>query len=88
MYKLQPTERFNADLDKLEKANKKLLKKVESLLLDIEQHPRTGTGKVERLKHSKEREVYSRRIDKKHRLVYEILDDDIIVILMTALGHY
>lgn len=88
MYQLQPTERFNADLDELEKIDKRLLRKVERLLLDIEQHPRTGIGKVERLKHYKEREIYSRRIDKEHRLVYEILEDDTIVILMTAVGHY
>lgn len=88
MYQLQPTERFNADLDELEKIDKRLLRKVERLLLDIEQHPRTGIGKVERLKHYKEREIYSRRIDREHRLVYEILEDDTIVILMTAVGHY
>ncbi len=88
MYKLVLTDNYIKDLAKLRKINTKLPKKVKQLVLDIEQHPRTGIGKVERLKHYKEREIYSRRIDREHRLVYEILEDDTIVILMTALGHY
>ncbi len=68
--------------------NKKLLNKISQLEKDIEQHPRSGIGKFERLKYYKEHEIYSRRIDREHRLVYEILEDDAIVILMAALGHY
>ncbi len=88
MYQIKTTDRFNADLDKLETKNKKLLRKVDNLLIDVKQHPRTGIGKVERLKHYAEREIYSRRIDREHRLVYEILEDEVVVILMTAFGHY
>ncbi len=66
----------------------KLLKKIMVLMEELQYHPRTGIGKPERLKHYGEREMYSRRIDREHRLVYEILDDKTIVIVMTAFGHY
>ncbi len=88
MYQIQTSEQFSADLDKIELRHKKLLKKIDALITDIKQHPRTGVGKVERLKHYGEREIYSRRIDREHRLVYEILEDNTVVILMTAFGHY
>ncbi len=66
----------------------KLLTKIMSLMEELKQHPRSGIGKPERLKHYGSREIYSRRIDREHRLVYEILEDKTIVILMTAFGHY
>ncbi len=68
--------------------NKKLLKKIDKLINELRQNPRTGTGQVERLKHYQEREVYSRRIDKEHRLVYEIIEQRVIVVLVSAFGHY
>ncbi len=88
-YDITYTPTFLDDINTHKKrGNKKLLNKISQLEKDIEQHPRSGIGKVERLKHYKEREIYSRRIDREHRLVYEILEDDTIVILMAALGHY
>ncbi len=88
-YTVNPSAEYISDIKKFKKKKQfNLLKKIDKLVDEIEQHPRTGTGRVERLKHFKEREIYSRRIDREHRLVYEILDDDTVVILMTALGHY
>ena len=31
---------------------------------------------------------WSRRISKKHRLVYEIHDTEVVVLVLTAYGHY
>ena len=31
---------------------------------------------------------WSRRITRKHRLIYEIIDDRVVVIVITAYGHY
>lgn len=50
------------------------IKKLKSLLAELQEHPRTGTGQVELLKHYKE-ETWSRRINKEHRLVYRIHED-------------
>ena len=67
--------------------NKALLKKLEKLLLELKQHPSTGTGQVEMLKHYQE-ETWSRRINNEHRLVYRIKDDVIIVLVLSAYGYY
>lgn len=50
-------------------------------------HPKTGTGHPEQLKGNRSG-LWSRRITKKHRLVYEIHDNKIIVLVLTAYGHY
>ncbi|MDO5608482.1 MAG: type II toxin-antitoxin system YoeB family toxin [Capnocytophaga sp.] len=38
----------------------------------MEKHPTTGTRHVERLKRYNERSIWSRKIDKKYRLIYEV----------------
>ncbi len=68
--------------------NKKLVQKVFLLLDELSLHPRTGTAKPEQLKGFGEREVWSRRIDSKHRLIYEIKDQELIVVAISAYGHY
>ncbi len=89
MYRLEYSEEMDKDIEKHKKSgNVKLLKKIASFLEEIKEHPREGTGQVEQLKHFGEREIYSRRIDKKHRLVYEIIDDTVVVVLISAYGHY
>ncbi len=89
MYNLDYSNKFEKDIAKHKKhGNKKLLKKIANLIDELERHPRTGTGQVERLKHYQEREVYSRRIDKEHRLVYEIIEQQVIVVMISAFGHY
>ena len=65
------------------KAYQKALK----LIAELYQHPRTGTGKPEQLK-GEPKGRWSRRITKKHRLVYEIRDTEVIVLVLTAYGHY
>ncbi len=88
-YTLIPTNQYTDNLKKHKKhGNKKLLKKISRFIDELQQHPHTGTGKVERLKHYQDREIYSRRLDKEHRLVYEIIEDKVIVILISAFGHY
>ena len=67
---------------------KHLVAKVYSFIPELELHPRVGTGKPERLRHMLGGEFWSRRIDEKHRLVYEIKDDTLIVIAISAAGHY
>ena len=47
----------------------------------------TGTGKPEYLKHDK-RGVWSRRITQKHRLIYKIHNNIVVVEVVSAYGHY
>jgi len=76
------------DLRKHAKAgNKILLKKISKLLLELEEHPETGTGKPEKMKYKKT-EYWSRRIDDKHRMEYTIDNYIVNVFLISLWGHY
>ncbi len=60
--------------------DKKILKRINSLLLDIKRNPNdaNGVGKPERLKGNLQG-YFSRRISSEHRLVYTIVGDMIVV---------
>ena len=59
-----------------QKTNKKNLKKINELLKDISRTPFTGLGKPEALKH-KYQGYWSRRIDKEHRLIYRVTEEEV-----------
>ena len=65
--------------------DKKTLKKINSLLADIQRNGvMQGIGKPEPLKH---RSGYSRRIDESNRLIYE-LDELQNMVILSCKGHY
>ncbi|MCK5057726.1 MAG: Txe/YoeB family addiction module toxin [Candidatus Aminicenantes bacterium] len=59
-----------------QKTDKKILKKINRLIQDIQRQPFEGTGKPEPLKFNW-KGYWSRRIDSEHRLVYKIQGDEI-----------
>ncbi len=59
--------------------DKKLLKKINALIKDIQRTPFEGLGKPEPLKFELQG-CYSRRINQEHRLVYEVYDDRVHII--------
>ncbi len=64
--------------------DKKILKKINELIKDIERNDvLNGIGKPEALKH---RKGYSRRIDEKNRLIYEIINGQLYI--LNCKGHY
>lgn len=63
--------------------DKKILKKINSLLKSIQREPFEGEGKAEPLRGTSD---WSRRINEKDRLVYEVSDGMIIV--KQCKGHY
>ena len=65
--------------------NPQMLSKVRILLKDTCEHPFSGLGKPEPLKHHL-RGYWSRRIDAKNRVVYRIVEPNLIVI--SLIGHY
>lgn len=88
-YTIDYSEEYFEDIEKHSlSGQKKIILKIISFLDEIEQHPTTGTGQVEPLKGYSERSVYSRRIDKKHRLVYEVFKEEKNVKILSAYGHY
>jgi len=59
--------------------DRKTLRKINTLIKEIQRNPFTGTGKPEALKHHLAG-TWSRRIDSEHRLVYQISDKGLVVI--------
>lgn len=64
---------------------KSIMRKISSLLDDIAEHPTTGIGKPEQLKHELSG-VWSRHINQGNRIVYEVHSDHVMVLAMK--GHY
>lgn len=87
IYELNIPIQIEEDISRLKRSEPIAYKKVRRLLDELMSHPRIGTGQPERLKHHKN-ETWSRRISKKHRLVYEIYDTIITVKIISAYGHY
>lgn len=87
IYKLDFTQAAIQSISKYKKSNLQAYKKVCKLLVELQEHPRTGTGHPEALK-SGSGITYSRAINKKDRLVYDIYDDVVSVLILTAEGHY
>ncbi len=67
----------------IKSGERKVLQKIEKLLDELSLHPRMGTSKPEKLKHF-EVETWSRRITEKHRLIYRIQNDHVIVLVLSA----
>ncbi len=68
--------------------DKKTIKKLKKILEELENHPCTGIGNPELLKHSLSG-LWSRRLNKKDRLIYEIFEEpEELVVVIAALGHY
>lgn len=76
------------DIEKHKKSgDHSVLKKLRKLFAELREHPTTGTGQPEKLKHDLAG-LYSRRINKKHRLVYSINDRVATVYVLNAWSHY
>lgn len=65
--------------------DKKILKRINSLVKEIIRDPYSGIGKPEPLKHSLSG-YWSRRINDKHRIVYTVKDKQLIII--QCKNHY
>ncbi|MFN0291263.1 Txe/YoeB family addiction module toxin [Pedobacter helvus] len=88
IYEVIFTESAKKDVIKLEKSgDKKSLKKLLSLLDELEKHPEIGTGRPEQLKYF-DVPTWSRRISDKHRLVYQIKEKIVTILVLSAWGHY
>lgn len=66
--------------------SKTTIRKIEKLVLELSEHPYTGTGKVKQLRGVQG--IWSRRIDKKNRLLYMVKEEDAVVLILSVIGHY
>ncbi len=87
-YVIELTSQAETDLERhIESGDPKVLRKINKLLNELREHPTWGTGKPERLKHYKI-DTWSRRISSKHRLIYRLHNNKVIVLVLSFWGHY
>lgn len=87
-YTIEFSKTAQKDIEKHKRyGDKATLRKIEKLLKELLEHPTKGTGQPEMLKHDLAG-LYSRRINKKHRLVYSINDQIVTVHVLSTWSHY
>ncbi len=87
MYNIEYREQALLDIARLRKNEPKAYQKVQRFIEELKEHPKVGTGHPEPLKGQPEGR-WSREITKKHRLVYRIYENQVVVLVLTAYGHY
>ena len=70
-----------------QKIDKKILKKINDLIKEIQKTPFEGTGKPEALKYDLQG-YWSRRINQEHRLVYSVDDNLEELVIVQCRYHY
>jgi addiction module toxin, txe/yoeB family len=86
MYQIEFSEEATKELLKLMKSDVQAYKKFESLIPELQEHPYTETGHPHQLRHVNG--IWSRKLDKKNRLRYMVNDTTIVVLVLSAIGHY
>ena len=86
-YTIEFSSKAEKILKKWKKSNPKAFKKLRNLLPELEMHPRTGTGHPEPLRGG-DGITYSRHITKHDRLIYDIYDGEVYVLIIDMQGHY
>ena len=86
-YTIEYSKEADRTLRKWKKSNPQLFKKATKILMDIMQHPRTGLGHPEALVGGND-VTYSRHITAHDRIIYDIYDDRVTVLVIQAEEHY
>ena len=87
IYTIDYTKAVKKTLAKWKKSNPALYKKATKILFDIMEHPRTGLGHPEPLVGGNDI-TYSRHITAHDRIIYDIYDDVLVVLVIETEGHY
>ena len=87
MYKVTLLKKAQSDLDWFRRNDKNSDIKSFDLVTELMVKPSEGTGKPERLKYF-EKEVYSRRVNHKDRLIYTIYEEFEEIDITSFRGHY
>jgi len=86
-YKIEFTKEADKIIAKYKKSNPIAFKKLSRFMPELAEHPRTGTGHPEPLTSGND-VTYSRRISANDRLIYDIYDEKVIVLILSVEGHY
>ncbi len=87
MYKIELNKQAQKDYAFWKKKDVKKYQKINRLLKEVMKSPFDGIGKPEALKYELSG-YYSRRIDKKNRIVYTVLEDEKVILIISMLYHY
>ena len=87
MYEIIYSPQAIEDLLRLQRSERAAYKKVGKFIEELKEHPRTGMGHPEQLKGDRAGQ-WSRTITKKHRLIYEIIEQTVHVDILSSYGHY
>lgn len=87
-YIVNLSDKAEKDLKKIyHSGDKNSIKRIESIFKELADNPYEGIGKPEALKHQY-KGYWSRRVNQKDRLIYEVRENIISVFVISALGHY
>ncbi len=86
MYNVEVSKEAVKQSLQLRKSSPAVYKKLCSIIVELQEHPFTGTGHPELLKHLSG--VWSRKLDKKNRVCYTVNGYTITVFVISVLGHY
>ena len=86
-FELEFSKKAVKQIQDLKKSDAQSYKKVVILLNEIIENPEFGTGEPERLKGNLAG-YWSRRINKKDRLIYRVNNVEITIFVLSAKGHY
>lgn len=86
-YSIDFSKQTEKVLKKWKKSNPIAFNKFKELLKELTEHPRSGTGHPEPLVGGNN-VVWSRRITRNDRMIYDIYDDIVVVLVVELEGHY
>lgn len=87
-YKVAITDRAKVHLAEWKRTGQKIaLMRIGRIIGELAETPYSGIGSPEPLKY-KMTEYWSRQIDKKNRIIYQVNEDVVTVFVISAKGHY
>lgn len=87
-YSIEVSSRARKELQAHHKSgNQRIIKKIEQIFRELSKTPFTGTGNPEPLKYHLSG-YWSRRLNKRDRIVYRVIEDKVQVFVVSAIGHY
>lgn len=63
------------------------IKRIETIFKELEDNPYVGIGNPEALKFELTG-MWSRRLNRKDRLIYKVVENQVVVVVISAIGHY
>lgn len=87
-YRIDLTDLAKKQLKEHRKAGDKVtLAKIEKIFEELSEHPFEGSGQPEALKYDL-KGYWSRRINRKDRIIYEVIEQRVTVDVVSVKGHY